>query len=63
MVIYHIGDFIAFRSLSTENRIYSEKITWMVLSEIEENAQGKETRSQQSKPSSVLTIAGVWGLL
>lgn len=45
MVIYHIGDFIAFRSLSTENRIYSEKITWMVLSEIEENAQEQRAKS------------------
>ena len=44
------------------NFIFSEKITWMVLSDIEENAQGKETRSQQPKPRSVVMIASVWRL-
>lgn len=61
-VICHIRDFISFRSLSVGNFVCSEKITWIVLSGVEENAVGEEPRSQRSWPRSIIMIVRVWSL-
>lgn len=46
VIICHIRDFIGFESVSVGSFICSEKINWLVLSGIEENAKGEGTRSQ-----------------